>query len=137
MKKLLLPLIIMLLVLAACGNQGEKNNKAETKSYKMDDGKTVDIPKDPKRIAVVAPTYAGGLKKLGANIVAVNQQVDQSKVLKDKFKGVTKIGDGDIEKVAKEKPDLIIVYSTDKDIKKYQKVAPTVVVDYNKHKYLE
>ena len=40
----------------------EKNNKAETKSYKMDDGKTVDIPKDPKRIAVVAPTYAGGLK---------------------------------------------------------------------------
>ncbi len=46
MKKLLLPLIIMLLVLAACGNQGEKNNKAETKSYKMDDGKTVDIPKD-------------------------------------------------------------------------------------------
>lgn len=62
MKKLLLPLIIMLLVLAACGNQGEKNNNAETKSYKMDDGKTVDIPKDPKRIAVVAPTYAGGLK---------------------------------------------------------------------------
>ena len=34
-------------------------------------------------------------------------------MLKDKFKGVTKIGDGDIEKVAKEKPDLIIVYSTD------------------------
>lgn len=28
----------------------------------MDDGKTVDIPKDLKRIAVVAPTYAGGLK---------------------------------------------------------------------------
>ncbi len=42
----------------------KKNNKAETKSYKMDDGKTVDIPKDPKRIAVVAPTYAGGLKKI-------------------------------------------------------------------------
>ena len=62
-----------------------------------------------------------GLKKLGANIVAVNQQVDQSKVLKDKFKGVTKIGDGDIEKVAKEKPDLIIVYSTDKDIKNIKK----------------
>ena len=37
--------------------------------------------------------------------------------IKDKFKGVTKIGDGDVEKVAKEKPDLIIVYSTDKDIK--------------------
>ena len=39
--------------------------------------------------------------KISANIVAVNQQVDQSKVLKDKFKGVTKIGDGDVEKLLK------------------------------------
>ncbi|MDN8713217.1 ferrichrome ABC transporter substrate-binding protein, partial [Staphylococcus aureus] len=100
MKKLLLPFIIMLLVLAACGNQGEKNNKAETKYYKMDDGKTVDIPKDPKRIAVVAPTYAGVLKNLVENILAVYQQVDQSKVLKDKFNGVTIFGDGYVEKVA-------------------------------------
>ncbi len=57
--------------------------------------------------------------------------------MKKIVKGVTKIGDGDVEKVAKEKPDLIIVYSMTEDIKKYQKVAPTVVVDYNKHKYLE
>ncbi len=58
MKKLLLPLIIMLLVLAASReSRWKKNNKAETGYYKMDDGKTVDIPKDPKRIAVVAPTY--------------------------------------------------------------------------------
>ncbi len=27
------------------GTKVNKNNKAETKSYKMDDGKTVDIPK--------------------------------------------------------------------------------------------
>ncbi|ORO12717.1 diglucosyl diacylglycerol synthase [Staphylococcus aureus] len=140
MKKLLLPLIIMLLVLAACGNQGEKNNKAETKSYKMDDGKTVDIPKDPKRIAVVAPTYAGGLKKLGANIVAVNQQVDQSKVLKDKFKGVTKIGDGDVEKVAKEKPDLILltfptpVMSVLTEQFNINIPVATVMTDYRLHK---
>lgn len=145
MKKLIVPLLMLVLLLAACGNNSnsssnsdsDNDKKAETKSYKMDDGKTVDIPKDPKRIAVVAPTYAGGLKKLGANIVAVSNQVDQSKVLKDKFKGVTKVGEGDVEKVTKEKPDLIIVYSTDKDIKKYQKIAPTIVVDYNKHKYLE
>ncbi len=77
----------------------KKNNKAETKSYKMTMAKRYSEMR--KRIAVVAPTYAGGLKKLGANIVAVNQQVDQSKVLKDKFKGVTKIGDGDLEKLLK------------------------------------
>ena len=28
-----------------------------------------------------------------------------------------KIGDNDVEKVAKQKPDLILVYSTDKNIK--------------------
>ena len=85
----------------------------------------------------MAPTYAGGIKYLGGKIVAVNEQVDNSKLLKDKFKGVEKIGENDVEKVAKTKPDLIVVYSTDKNIKKYQKIAPTVVYDYGKHKYLD
>ena len=142
MKKLIFPLIALMIVLAACGNGGSNDSsksgsKEETKSYKLDSGKTIKIPKDPKRIAVVAPTFAGGLHKLGANIVAVSNQVDQSPILKDKFKDVTKIGDQDVEKVAKQKPDLIIVYSTDKNIKKYEKIAPTIVVDYGKHKYLE
>lgn len=81
----------MVLVLAACGQSKDADKKEDTKSYTMDDGKKVNIPKNPKRIAVVAPTYAGGLKKLGANIVAVSNQVDQSKVLKDKFKDVEKL----------------------------------------------
>lgn len=142
MKKLLIPLIVLVLVLAACGKQSsdQKNSKKETRSYTMDNGKKVDIPKEPKRIAVVAPTYAGGVKKLGGNVVAVNSQVDDSPILKEKFKGVEKIGatgSEDVEKVIKQKPDLIIVYSTDKNIKKYQKAAPTVVFDYAKHKYLD
>ena len=37
-------------------------------------------------------------------------------ILKDKFKGVTKVGDDDVEKVAKEKPDLIIVLDQNKNI---------------------
>ncbi|WP_342610427.1 ABC transporter substrate-binding protein [Staphylococcus hsinchuensis] len=140
MRKLLIPLIALVLVLAACGNKsdsGSKDSKAETKSYKLDNGKSVDVPKHPKRIAVVAPSYAGGIKYLGGNIVAVNKQVDNSKILKNKFKGVEKIGDNDVEKVAKKKPDLIVVLSTDKNIKKYKKIAPTVPYDYAKHKYLD
>ena len=135
MKKLLFPLLALMLILAACGNKSDSDSnsdkKEETKSYKLDSGKSIDIPKNPERIAVVAPTYAGGIKYLGGKIVAVNEQVDNSKLLKDKFKGVEKIGENDVEKVAKTKPDLIVVYSTDKNI------APTVVYDYGKHKYLD
>lgn len=141
MKKLLIPMIILVLVLAACGkSDNQKDAKKDMRSYTMDNGKKIEIPKDPKKIAVVAPTYAGGIKKLGGNVVAVNSQVDDSPILKEKFKGVEKIGatgSEDVEKVIKQKPDLIIVYSTDKNIKKYQKVAPTVVFDYAKHKYLD
>lgn len=141
MKKLLFPLLALMLILAACGNKSDSDSnsdkKEETKSYKLDSGKSIDIPKNPERIAVVAPTYAGGIKYLGGKIVAVNEQVDNSKLLKDKFKGVEKIGENDVEKVAKTKPDLIVVYSTDKNIKKYEKIAHTVVYDYGKHKYLD
>lgn len=137
MKKLLFPLLVLVLILGACGNKSDSDKKEATKSYKLDSGKSIDIPKKPERIAVVAPTYAGGIKYLGGNIVAVNEQVDSSKLLKDKFKGVEKIGENDVEKVAKAKPDLIVVYSTDKNIKKYNKIAPTVVYDYGKHKYLD
>lgn len=140
MKKLIFPIIIMVLILAACGKQSENDSdskKEDTKAYKLDSGKKIDIPKNPERIAVVAPTYAGGIKYLGGKIVAVNEQVDSSHILKDKFKDVEKVGENDVEKVAKTKPDLIVAYSTDKNIKKYKKIAPTVVYDYGKHKYLD
>ena len=45
MKKLLLPLIALVLVLAACGQSKDADKKEDTKSYTMDDGKKVDIPK--------------------------------------------------------------------------------------------
>ena len=43
MKKLLIPIIVLMLVLAACGNKSDdgsgKSGKAETKSYTLDSGK--------------------------------------------------------------------------------------------------
>ena len=70
---------------------GSDSNKEDTKAYTLDSGKKIDIPKNPERIAVVAPTYAGGIKYLGGKIVAVNEQVDNSHILKDKFKDVEKL----------------------------------------------
>lgn len=125
MRKLLALVLVFILALAACGNNGDNSNskdaKEDTKSYTTDDGKKVKIPKNPKRIVVLGTTYAGGLKELDANIQAVAKNVDDSSVLKDKFKDVKKIDPENVEAVAKEKPDLIITYNTDKNLKKLKK----------------
>lgn len=140
MKKLIFPLLALMLILAACGNNSSddasKKDKKE-KTYTQDSGKKVKIPKDPKRIVVLGATYAGGLKELDANIVGVANIVDDSKVIKDKFKDVDKVDAENVESVAKLKPDLIITYNTDKNLKKLNKVAPTIAFDYMKHDYKE
>ncbi|WP_145467023.1 ABC transporter substrate-binding protein [Staphylococcus pettenkoferi] len=136
MKKLLIPLIVLVLVLAACGNGSDDNgDKNDKKTYKQDDGKKVKVPKHPKRVVVLGTTHAGGLKQLDTNIVGVANLVDDSKVLKKKFKGVKKVDPEKVESVAKLKPDLIVTYNTDKNLKKLNKIAPTVAYDYQKHDY--
>ncbi|ATH64255.1 ferrichrome ABC transporter substrate-binding protein [Staphylococcus nepalensis] len=140
MKKILLPLLALILVLSACSNQSDNKsskNEGETKTYVQDSGDKVKIPKNPKRIVVLGATYAGGLEQLDANIVGVADIVDDSKVLKDKFKDVEKVDAENVESVAKLKPDLIITYNTDKNLKKLNKVAPTIAFDYMKHDYKE
>ncbi|MDW4492795.1 ABC transporter substrate-binding protein [Staphylococcus saprophyticus] len=140
MKKLIFPLLALMLILAACGNNSSDNaskKDKKEKTYTQDSGKKVKIPKDPKRIVVLGATYAGGLKELDANIVGVANIVDDSKVLKDKFKDVDKVDAENVESVAKLKPDLIITYNTDKNLKKLNKVAPTIAFDYMKHDYKE
>lgn len=140
MKKILLPLLALILVLSACSNQSDNKsskNEGETKTYVQDSGDKVKIPKKPKRIVVLGATYAGGLEQLDANIVGVADIVDDSKVLKDKFKDVEKVDAENVESVAKLKPDLIITYNTDKHLKKLNKVAPTIAFDYMKHDYKE
>ncbi|MEN1894373.1 ABC transporter substrate-binding protein [Staphylococcus nepalensis] len=140
MKKILLPLLALILVLSACSNQSDNKsskNEGETKTYVQDSGDKVKIPKNPKRIVVLGATYAGGLEQLDANIVGVADIVDDSKVLKDKFKDVEKVDAENVESVAKLKPDLIITYNTDKHLKKLNKVAPTIAFDYMKHDYKE
>ncbi|MCY1038371.1 ABC transporter substrate-binding protein [Staphylococcus nepalensis] len=140
MKKILLPLLALILVLSACSNQSDNKsskNEDETKTYVQDSGEKVKIPKNPKRIVVLGATYAGGLEQLDANIVGVADIVDDSKVLKDKFKDVEKVDAENVESVAKLKPDLIITYNTDKNLKKLNKVAPTIAFDYMKHDYKE
>ncbi len=139
MKNLWLVMIAVVLVLAACG-QTSNDKSSDTKSFELKTAKgekEVQIPQNPERIVVLAPTYAGGLKYLGAHIVGVSDQIDQSTILAPKFKDVDKLGAEDVEKVATLKPDLIITYNTDKNVSKLEKIAPTLAFDYAQYDYLE
>ncbi|GGI40915.1 iron-hydroxamate ABC transporter substrate-binding protein [Mammaliicoccus stepanovicii] len=139
MKKLLMLVMALSMIVAACGNKTEDkhNDSKETVQYKLDDGKKIDIPKNPKRIAVLSPSYVGGLIHLGIKPVGVPASTDQTPVLKDKIKGIKKVSEDNVEQVAELKPDLIITYNTDKNLKKYEKIAPTIPYDYAKHNYLD
>ena len=43
----------------------------------------------------------------------------------------------DLESIAKQKPDLIVVDASDKNIDELKKIAPTIAIDYGKNDYLE
>lgn len=144
MKKWLIMLIACFTMLAACGNNSSDKKSEDKKEsdngkveYKLDNGKTIEIPKTPKRIVLMASSYTGNLLDLGVKPVGVDSYAFQSDILKPKLKGVTKLGAGDVEKIAELKPDLIISFDTDKNNTKYSKIAPTIPVSYTKHGYLD
>lgn len=136
MKKLLGILISSLFILSACTSTHDKSRDSiNMKDYKLESGETIKVPKKPKRVAVLTGFYVGDFIKLGINPVAVSDITKDSSILRPYLKGTDYIGENDVEKVAKIKPDLIIVDASDKNIKKYQKIAPTVPYTYNKYNY--
>ncbi|UBH08728.1 ABC transporter substrate-binding protein [Macrococcus armenti] len=138
MKKLFMLIVACIVVLAACGSKETKTERTDAQvEFKTDSGKTIKIPKAPKRIVVMGASYVGNLIDLGVTPVGADQYAFQSDILKPKLKGVEQLNPGDIEKIAKLKPDLIISFDTDKDNKKYEKIAPTIPFTYTKHDYLE
>lgn len=108
MKKILVLLLSMFVILAACGNKDSNDSKTsdksshnkETKTFTQNDGKKVKIPKDPKRIVVLHPTYIGALVKFDHKPVGVIDFVKQNKTLDQATKGVKRVGQTDIEQIA-------------------------------------
>ncbi|MCG7340721.1 ABC transporter substrate-binding protein [Staphylococcus auricularis] len=143
MKKVLGFILCLVLILAACSNNSNdkeksedtKESKSEMKTFKQADGSEIEIPKDPKRIVVLHPTYIGALVKFGHKPVAVVDFVKQNKTLDEATKDIKRIGQGDIEQVTEAKPDLIITTKEDKNANKLKKIAPTVLMDAMKSDY--
>src|SRR5688572_20787832 len=133
--KSILSIITMMALLVACSSpsiDSDEESSSETRIYHSESGE-IKVPAEPKRIAVLAATYAGNLLKLGITPIAVNEWPKKNKFYEGKLDKVEVVTEDSYEKLLSLKPDLIITYSDDKNIKKYQEIAPTVALTYTKY----
>ncbi|HBZ81536.1 MULTISPECIES: iron-hydroxamate ABC transporter substrate-binding protein [unclassified Brevibacillus] len=152
-SSLLAIMLVLVGILSACGQapannaaqpaQEQKAAPAATESnsefitYQAPNGE-VKIPKDVKRLVVLADIYAGDFLALGIKPIAVTDHVLQNPYMKGKLDGVESVGDGtSVEKVLSMSPDLIIVFEGDANTAELSKIAPTVAVPYGKKTFRE
>ncbi|MBT2663211.1 iron-hydroxamate ABC transporter substrate-binding protein [Bacillus sp. ISL-45] len=143
MKKLLMPFLLMLvLVLSACGgeekqeNTGEKKeeDKPQTITYESENGQ-VEVPADPERVIVLS-SFAGNVMALDVPIVGVDSWSKMNPRFEE-LQDVEEVTDENLEKIIELNPDLIIGLSNIKNVDKLKEIAPTVTFTYGKLGYLE
>jgi iron complex transport system substrate-binding protein len=158
-KGLSVLLLILVLVVAGCGNKGgtepsqasgnagngdaasqqsspeaasEASDSApETRVYKALNG-DIEIPAEPQRIASLV--FVGELLALGVKPIGTGQAFIEKGLFVEELKGAEPIGDEpSVEKVLELQPDLIIVHNfvPDEIVEQLTKIAPTVVMPFN------
>lgn len=146
MKKFLsfATLTVTIFLLVGCGSSSKPENSASADKVELSSKPKIDgfhyygdIPKNPKRIASLSSTYTGYLLQLGFDPVTVTSYDAKNPVLKEKVKNAKVLMPEDLESIAKQKPDLIVVDASDKNIDELKKIAPTIAIDYGKNDYLE
>lgn len=146
MKKFLsiFTLTLLTVFLVSCGNSSKKSDSSSTGKVELSskpkiDGFTYygDIPKNPKKIASLSSTYTGYLLQLGFDPISVTSYDAKNPVIKDKVKDAKVVMPEDLETIAKQKPDLIVVDASNKNIDELKKIAPTITIEYGKNDYLE
>jgi iron complex transport system substrate-binding protein len=167
MKKLLLPLMILLVMaLAACGNNDTNNagssasgSPAESAasspsgSAASSPANTSESGAQPGTITyqsengpvevpanpqrvIVLSSFAGDVMKFGVHLVGVDSWSKLNPRFQDQLKDVAEVSDEDLEKIIELKPDLIIGLSNIKNVDKLKQIAPTVTYTYGKVDYL-
>ena len=146
MKKFLsfATLTVTIFLLVACGSSSKSENSASSDKVELSSKPKIDgfhyygdILKNPKRIASLSSTYTGYLLQLGFDPVTVTSYDAKNPVLKEKVKNAKVLMPEDLESIAKQKPDLIVVDASDKNIDELKTIAPTIAIDYGKNDYLE
>lgn len=146
MKKWLLPMfMIVVLVLAACGNKEDNAKKedeganesssAETITYQSETG-PIEVPANPKRVVVLS-SFVGHLLQLGVNVVGIDSWAADNPNFKDAIKDAVVVENTDIEKIIELDPDLIIGLNGIENADKLAEIAPTVLFTYGKVDYLQ
>ena len=137
-------LTVTIFLLVACGSSSKSENSASADKVELSSKPKIDgfhyygdIPKNPKRIASLSSTYTGYLLQLGFDPVTVTSYDAKNPVLKEKVKTAKVLMPEDFESIPKQKPDLIVVDASDKNIDELKKIAPTIAIDYGKNDYLE
>ncbi|OBZ17630.1 iron-hydroxamate ABC transporter substrate-binding protein [Bacillus sp. FJAT-26390] len=161
MKKLYLPLVLILvMVLSACGsNQSNKTTNAsnttsesssnapsgeespttatdsDTFTYQSENG-PVEVPTDPQRVIVITRFLTGNVMALGVPLVGVDEMSKSNPNFVEKLANTEAVTDESLEKIIELNPDLIIGLSDIKNIDKLKQIAPTVTYTYGKVDFL-
>ncbi|KMK74934.1 iron-hydroxamate ABC transporter substrate-binding protein [Alkalihalobacillus pseudalcaliphilus] len=144
MKKAIMNLAIVflfLLLVSACGqtNSSESQNEApeeknETITYESENG-PVEVPANPERVVVLGG-FTGNVMALDANLAGVESWAKSNPRFIEQLEDVEEVSDESLEKIIELEPDLIIGYSTTKNIDKLKQIAPTVTYTYGAVDYL-
>lgn len=151
MKKIFLPILLLLLALslAACGAEKEETKEtdqqnaneevaekeeavSETRTYEAETG-PVEVPTNPQRVIVLA-TYTGNVLALDVPLVGVDAWSKMNP--RYELEGIEEVTDESLEKIIELEPDLIIGLSTMKNVDKLKEIAPVVTYTYGKLDYL-
>ncbi|MEC1409139.1 siderophore ABC transporter substrate-binding protein [Bacillus safensis] len=139
----MMTILIAIVVLAACGNQGKtEGTKGETVTVKdMLNKDGVKIKKNPKKVVVFDMGSLDTLDKLGVNVTALPKQAVPkylSKYEGDKYENVGGLKEPNFEKIAEIKPDLIIIQHRQADaFDEFSNIAPTIYMDVDNTNYME
>ncbi|MBS2971055.1 iron-hydroxamate ABC transporter substrate-binding protein [Metabacillus sp. KIGAM252] len=141
MKKLFVPLMLVLvLLISACGNkEGTEKEKTaskepETFTYQSETG-PVEVPSNPKRVVMLSG-FTGNVLHLGVNVVGADVWSKNNPTFSKEMKNVEEVSDENLEKIIELEPDLIIGLSNIKNIDKLKEIAPTVTYTWGKLDYL-
>lgn len=141
-KKVLVSFIlVLLLVVSACGNNAAQNDNGSTETqaasgtitYQSENG-PVEVPSNPKRI--IALTNAPNVLALDGTLVGVDQWTNTNPLFTEKVEGIEVVSDDELEKIIELEPDLIIAGSEMKNLDKLSQIAPTVAFTWGKLDYL-